>query len=435
MATSDRAKPVEDLPADLLPILRTADILTPKRFDEVKAKVREGTYPFESMALAQRLVRDKVVTEYQARRLLSNRPQNLKYGSRYVILDRLGSGSMGRVYKAMHLLMGREVALKVIAPEIVANERVIARFQREMKLAAKLDHPNVVRAFDADRDGRSLYIVMEYVPGQSLGQKFRSTGPMNPRDVADYAFQAALGLAHAHGQGIVHRDVKPSNLFLTTDGQVKVLDLGLSVLMESDSASSFATADGIAVGTIDYMSPEQACGKEVDGRSDLYSLGCAMYHLISGQLPFPGTAPIERLGKRINGRPVPIANLVPNISPALADVMDRLLANKLHDRYQTANDAAHALQEMLPNRVISGSSRRPSSHEIPIDIATGSSGSSSVTISRVDSSSIEVRPEYPGWFRPLADLAERSPIGALTVVAAGLLLAFGAGVSAALLVR
>src|SRR4029079_10048654 len=125
-------------------------------------------------------------------------------------------------------------------------------------------------------------------------------------EMVSYAAQAALGLSHAHEQGIVHRDIKPSNLLLTDDRKVKVLDLGLGVLMQPDEASTFATADGIAVGTVDYMSPEQACGRDRDGRRAVYDAGCAMYHLMTGKLPFPGTSPIERLGKRISGRHVPI---------------------------------------------------------------------------------------------------------------------------------
>ena len=429
MATTDKPKPVEDL----LPILRASDILPSNRFEEIKAKVREGVYPYDAMALAQWLIRDKILTEYQARRLLTNRPQQLKFGNRYVILDRLGSGSMGRVYKALHLLMGREVALKVIAPEIVSNERVVARFRREMKLAARLDHPNVVRAFDADREGRALYIVMEYVAGQSLGQKFRIEGPMPPMDVASYAAQAALGLAHAHGQGIVHRDVKPSNLFLSKDGHVKVLDLGLSVLMEADGGSSFATADGIAVGTIDYMSPEQACGKEVDGRSDLYSLGCAMYHMISGSLPFPGDIPLERLGKRINGEPAPIADLVPEIPEPLAEVMDGLLANKVANRFQTAMEAAQALEDLLPNRGGADPGRRSSSRELSTGWGPGSSGVTAMASLSSVSELVKGRPEYPGWFRPLADLAEHSPRVAMAAILGGLLAAFASGFAAATL--
>src|ERR1700684_2888898 len=136
---------------------------------------------------------------------------------------------MGRVYKAPHQLMGRIVALKIIAPEIVSNERVVARFQREMKLVGRLDHPNVVRAFDADQINRVLYIVMEYVAGMSLGERLKKNGPIPAAEMVDYAAQAALGLSHAHEQGIVHRDIKPSNILLNEDRRIKILDLGLGV--------------------------------------------------------------------------------------------------------------------------------------------------------------------------------------------------------------
>src|SRR5205085_757033 len=141
------------------------------------------------------------------------------------ILARIGSGSMGRVYKAHHNMLDRAVALKTIAPGIVSYDRVVARFQREMKLVGRLDHPNVVRAFDADKINAVLFIVMEYVSGVSLGQRLRD-GTIPPAEMVNYATQAALGLAHAHAQGIVHRDVKPSNLLVTEDKRVKVLDLG-----------------------------------------------------------------------------------------------------------------------------------------------------------------------------------------------------------------
>lgn len=173
MATSDKPRSAEDTPTDLLPVIRKSGILSEKQFEDLKAKVLDGRYPFDPRELAARLVKDRVLTDYQAKRFLSNKPHGLTVG-KYVILDRLGSGSMGRVYKAQHLLMGRAVALKIIAPEIVSNQRVVARFQREMKLVGRLDHPNVVRAFDADQAGSILYIVMEYVAGVSLGQRFRA---------------------------------------------------------------------------------------------------------------------------------------------------------------------------------------------------------------------------------------------------------------------
>jgi serine/threonine-protein kinase len=417
VATSDRPKPAEGTPVDLLPVIRSSGVLSERQLGDIKAKVLSGEYPFDARELAERLVKDRVLTNYQVSRFLKNKSHGLLVG-RYVILDRIGSGSMGRVYKAHHVLMDRVVALKIIAPEIVTNERVIARFQREMKLVGRLDHPNVVRAFDADQVGSVLYIVMEYVKGMSLGQRLRQ-GPIPAAEMIEYGAQAALGLAHAHEQGIVHRDVKPSNLLLTAEGQVKVLDLGLGALMEADSEATFATADGIAVGTIDYMSPEQACGKDVDGRSDLYSLGCAMFHLMTGRLPFPGDSPIERLGKRISGRPVPLADVLPNPPAGLVKVMDRLIAQKPADRFQSAAEAADALQALT----------RPKSKSIP-----SSTGSASAPPAPPKATSAVappvvkvVRPTYPGWFRPLAALAERQPAAALVLVLAVLATCFGLG--------
>jgi serine/threonine-protein kinase len=315
---------------------------------------------------------------------------------------------MGRVYKATHQLMGRAVALKIIAPEIVSNERAVSRFYREMKLVGRLDHPNVVRAFDSDSINNILYIVMEYVQGPSLAQMLKN-GPLPPIDVVGYAAQAALGLSHAHEQGIVHRDIKPSNLLLTEEKLIKVLDLGLGVLMEADSHATFATADGIAVGTVDYMSPEQACGKEVDGRSDLYSLGCAMYHLITGRHAFPGESPIERLGKRINNRPVPITDLRPDLPPTLVAVMDKLMATKPQDRYQTGNEAAEALGALVrPRRA----------GHAPPKVVTEAAPPAAGPAPPPPPEIVKVTPQYPRWFRPLASLAESRPGVALTCILA-----------------
>lgn len=162
VATSDRSKPAtEAVPEDLLPVIRNSGALTEKQFLDVRARVQAGSYPSDSRALAECLVRDNVLTEYQIRRFLTGKSHGLVVG-KYVILDRIGSGSMGRVYKAHHQLMDRVVALKIIAPEIVTNDRVVARFQREMRLVGRLDHPNVVRAFDADKSNNILFIVMEY---------------------------------------------------------------------------------------------------------------------------------------------------------------------------------------------------------------------------------------------------------------------------------
>jgi serine/threonine protein kinase len=439
MASPDRTRPAEQVPDDLLPLIQKSGILNDRQFETVRKKVLEGSYPLDSRDLAARLIRDRFLTEYQARRLLAGRPSGMIVG-RYVIMDRIGAGAMGRVYKAHHQLMDRVVALKIIAPELVSNTRLVARFQREMKMVGRLDHPNVVRAYDADQIGPTLYIVMEYVPGLSLGQKFKNNGPLPPMEVVDIAAQAAQGLAHAHAQGIVHRDVKPSNILLG-DGLVKVLDLGLGVLMEADEQSNFATADGIAVGTIDYMSPEQASGKEVDGRSDLFSLGCAMYHVIAGRPPFPGDSPVERLGKRISGRHIPITDICPDLPSRFVAVLDRMLASRPQDRYDTADDAADALHALLGRgrgraRVAGAApglapARSPSTSNVPRKAATPAA----VPASPPEPQIVKVEPQYPRWFRPIANLAEKSPTLTLAVALTVALACFVAGAITMRLVR
>lgn len=425
MATFEKPKPSRAVPLDLFPVIRESGVLTERQLAELKAKILTGEYPNDSIALANRLVKEEILTEYQIRRFLNNKSHGLVVG-RYVILDRLGSGSMGRVYKAHHLMMDRFVAIKIIAPEIVTNEKVVARFQREMKLVGRLDHPNVIRAFDADQINKVLYIVMEYVQGESLGQRLLR-GPIPAPAMADFGAQAALGLAHAHAQGIVHRDIKPSNLLLTEDKQIKVLDLGLGVLMEADSTTSFATADGIAVGTVDYMSPEQACGRDVDGRSDLYSLGCSIYHLVTGKVPFPGDSPIERMGKRISGRHVPVPDVRPDIPAAFVRVLDKLLASKPQDRFQTAAEAAEALQALTrpkPRSAPAHSPPPPPKVDRPPVTDTPAPPPPAPLATTAT-------PNYPAWFRPIARLAETRPALALTGLALSLAASFGLGVLAA----
>ncbi len=317
------------------------------------------------MRLAERLVSEGVLTLFQANRLLKNKTHGLIVGP-YVILDRLGAGGRGRVFKAQHKLMGRLAALKVIAPQIASRASSIARFHREMRLIGRLDHPNVVRAFDADQVGDLLYIVMEYVPGRSLDHVIADRGSLPAAAVADYMAQAALGLAHAHERGIVHRDVKPANLLLSEEGQIKVLDLGLSALMEADSDASFATADGRLVGTVNYMSPEQAVTLNIDGRSDLFSLGCTMYELLSGRLPFPGETVAECLALRIKGQPTPITDFRPDLSPRLIHLLlEKLMASRPEDRFQTAAEAAEALQTLADQEAGSLSTPRPAPQPVP----------------------------------------------------------------------
>jgi len=433
MAPFERPKSKEKLPADLIPVLRSSGILGDRQLAEIRDKVLRGEYPLDPLALAERLVGDEVLTVYQARRFLNNKPHGLLVG-RYIILDRIGSGSMGRVYKAHHQMMDRIVALKIIAPEIASNQKVVARFQREMRLVGRLDHPNVVRAFDADQINKVLYIVMEYVPGLSLGERLKK-GAIPPAEMFDYGAQAALGLAHAHEQGMVHRDIKPSNMLLTEDRKIKILDLGLGVLMEADNNATFATADGIAVGTVDYMSPEQALGREVDGRSDVFSLGCSMFHLMTEKLAYPGDSPIDRLGRRISAKPAPITDHIPDFPPSAVRVLEKMMAPKPQDRFASAQEAADALQSVIRPNSRPGSAR-PSVSQIgqspeskapisaePLAAPPDSSPRAPAFQPLIDAS----KPKYPRWFLPLATAAERTPAGLMLELIILILLVFGAG--------
>ncbi len=426
MATNESLRvPSETPQVDLVKVLRVSGVISDRACDEIRTRVLSGELPFDADDLAQRLIKDRVLTPYQADRLLRNKPHGMALG-KYVLLDKIGAGAMGRVYLARHQLMNRLVAIKVVAPEISANRRVVGRFQREMKMVGRLDHPNVVRAFDADQIAGSIFIVMEYVPGKSLGQLLKLKGPLPAASVVRYAAQAARGLGHAHAQGVVHRDVKPSNILVGDDDRVRVLDLGLGVLLEHDSESAFATADNIAVGTIDYMSPEQAMGRGVDGRSDLYSLGCTMYHVISGQRPFAGDSDVERLGKRLNSQPIPLSVKVPGLPPGLPEVLDRLLAIKPEDRFQTAEDAAVALERIAVPRAAQrqaatgATSGKSVSTSAPAGKGVGLVSTPRVTVKeKIVERVVEVmvEPDYPAWFSGLADLVANRPLLGLATIA------------------
>ena len=428
MENSGQPKSTDLPPHDLLRLIRHSGVLSDRQFEEVRGKVRSGEYPRDSGALARRLIEERILTKFQADRLLRNKVHGLVVG-RYVILDRLGAGARGRVFRAQHQLMGRMVALKVIAPQIASRASSIARFHREMRLIGRLDHPNVVRAFDADQIGDLLYIVMEYVPGRSLDHVVAERGSLSPSEVVNYMAQAALGLEHAHERGIVHRDVKPSNLLLSQEGQVKVLDLGLSALMEADKEASFATAAGLVVGTVHFMSPEQCAAIEIDCRSDLFSLGCTMYYLLTCQLPFPGDTLAECLALRIRGCQIPITDHRSDLSPRLVEVLDRLLARRPQDRFQTAGEAAAALHDLADTEASSSPSPRstllpPTAPSVPEPVV------SSTLPSVVDSPATPSRDSLGlgsfSWFGLASILTAQPVVIVLLIVLLGLV-AFGLG--------
>jgi tRNA A-37 threonylcarbamoyl transferase component Bud32 len=298
-------------------------------------------------ALARVLLRKGWLTPLQINLVAQGRGQELRVGP-YVLLDRLGEGGMGQVYKARHRHLGRVVALKVIRKEKLRSPGAVRRFYREAQAAAHLSHPNIVVAYDADRSGNTHYLAMEYVEGQDLARLVKERGPLPVAAACDYVRQAALGLQHAFERGMVHRDVKPHNLLVTAtrDGgaAVKVLDMGLARLEGLTGQELALTQSGAILGTPDFLAPEQALDAHTaDTRSDLYSLGCTLYYLLAGRAPFRAGSLTEVLLKHQTEEPAPLEGLRPDVPPGVAAVVRRLMAKKPEDRFQTPAELAGAL--------------------------------------------------------------------------------------------
>jgi hypothetical protein len=277
----------------------------------------------------------------------------------YEILEEVGRGGMGIVYRARQRAPERIVALKVIRKERLASTDMVNRFRREALASARLAHPNIVEVYESVLEGDTHYLVMEHVPGITLQKLVEQTGPLPLGQACDFIRQAALGLEHAAAQKLVHRDVKPSNLMVVAPNGlplparpvVKVLDMGVARLFqlsEQEASLTTLTRDGSVIGTPDYIAPEQLEDpRAVDVRADLYSLGCTFYFLLTGQVPFPGGTLVQKLDRQRWHTPPGVNQLRPEVPPALAAVVRKLMAKHPDDRYQTPGELAAALDTLL----------------------------------------------------------------------------------------
>ena len=252
----------------------------------------------------------------------------------YRILDQVGQGGMGRVFKARHAMMRRIVAVKVLTKD-KATPATEAAFLREIERLGDLDHENLLRALDAGRDGKVYYLVTEYIEGLDLRRQVLKHGPLAEVTAASVIAQAARGLAYAHEKGIVHRDVKPGNLLVTKDGRVKVLDLGLA----GSVFDAKPRASGRIVGTMDYMAPEQIRSPDnARPPADIYGLGCTLYFLLAGKVPFPGGTRDEKAKRQLFESPAPIQALAPHVSDAFAAIVDAMLRKDPAERIGSAHE-------------------------------------------------------------------------------------------------
>jgi serine/threonine-protein kinase len=334
--------------------LQHSGLLTVAQLREITDKLGRDT---GALDLARALVRAGTLTRFQARMLLQGRTDGFFLGP-YRILELLGKGGMGRVYQAEHQTMKRTVALKVLSPSLMKAPKAQTFFQHEVQTAAQLHHPNIVQAYDANTvDGR-YYLALEYIKGATLSQVVQQRGPLPIGLACEVIRQAALGLQYAHEQGLVHRDIKPANLMVAVvrgsgaqarERQLRavILDFGLAQLARRRKRHAPNDSDSgrhPITGTPDYMSPEQARDRnQVDIRSDLYSLGCTFYYLLTGQAPFAGGGVLDKLIRHQSELPQAPERLRPRLRPAVAAIVLKLLAKDPADRFQTPQALAEAL--------------------------------------------------------------------------------------------
>jgi serine/threonine protein kinase len=329
--------------------------------------------------LATKLMERNLLTSYQAERLLAGHGDECLIAGRYRILEKLGEGGMGAVYKAHDTQLDRDVAVKVLPPQSLHDADAVARFQREARALAKLSHPNIIQAYDSGEDKSRHFLVMEYVDGVNLAALLRQQGAIAPTLAADLICQAALGLQHAHEKGLIHRDLKPGNLLAaglagpasptpareseryraaTVDypatpapgackpgrALVKILDLGLARFLQDQLSDAHLTKEGAGLGTPDYMAPEQfRDALHADARTDIYGLGCTLYHLIAGSVPFPGSSFSEKADAHAKKDPIPLGERCLEMPGGLEYVVSRMMAKHPGERFQTAGEVADAL--------------------------------------------------------------------------------------------
>ena len=318
-----------------LKLVLRSGLLDRRQLDEAVAAAPPGQRETAPM-LADHLVRTGRLSRYQAKKLLKGAALGLLLGP-YQVLAPIGKGGMGVVYLARDNRDGRLVALKVLSPR-KAEGRMLARFQREMEISRKVDHPNVALTYETGQYHGAYYIAMEYIPGRNLYRVVSADGPLRTARAARLFAEVASGLDHAHAKGLVHRDLKPSNIMVTPHDHAKVLDLGLAIMQgEEVHDNAVVGGQGYIVGSMDYIAPEQTTdAAKVDRRSDVYGLGCCLYFAVSGKPPFPGGTNIDKIYCHRSQEPVPLLHLNPSLPLPFVHIVGKMMAKDPARRYPTA---------------------------------------------------------------------------------------------------
>jgi len=305
--------------------------------------------PEDLHGFADWLIQNKYLTQWQSENIFSGKYKGFFLG-KYKLLRSIGAGGMSSVYLAVHTLLERQVAIKVLPKSrVTSDSSYLERFLLEAQAVAALDHPNIVRAYDVDTEGNSIYyLVMEYIDGPDLLSLVKKEGPLDWFRAAKYIRQAALGLQHAHEAGLIHRDMKPANLLVDKEDGIHVLDLGLARFTDEKRASLTLTYDENVLGTADYLAPEQARNSHnVDARADIYGLGCTLYYLLVGHVPFPEGTLAQRIAAHQKRMPARIQDERPEVPDSLIEICWKMMAKDPNDRQQTAEEVSDDLTRFL----------------------------------------------------------------------------------------
>lgn len=322
------------------------DELLKQKLLECKQQL-EDRFPTDTDAVAEFLVQTGLITPWHCEKLFDGKYKGFFLG-RYKLLGHLGTGGMSSVYLAEHVVMRRKVAIKVLPKRRLKDASYLARFQLEAQAFGRLDDPNIARAYDIANEGDNHYIVMEYVRGKDLQTIVQERGPLPYDEAARIVAQAARGLQHAHDNGLIHRDVKPANLVIDSNGVVKILDLGLALVADDEMSSLTIQHNENVLGTADYLAPEQALNShDVDARADVYGLGGTLYFALTGHAPFPDGTLAQRIAKHQSQMPAEIRRDRPDCPSELADVCVRMLRKKPEERFGSCHEVANVLQEWL----------------------------------------------------------------------------------------
>ncbi|WP_294498741.1 Stk1 family PASTA domain-containing Ser/Thr kinase [uncultured Gemmiger sp.] len=269
-----------------------------------------------------------------------------KLDGRYLIEGLIGVGGMANVYRGRDTQSGNEVAVKILKPELMDNEELVRRFKNESKAISILNHPNIVKVYDVSVTDKMQYIVMEYVDGITLKEYLKQRGgALTWKETVHFATQILAALDHAHNKGIIHRDVKPQNIMLLADGSIKMMDFGIARFSRAQSQ----TVSDKAIGSVHYISPEQAKGDRTDARTDIYSVGVMLYEMLSGQLPFDGNGAVSIAIMQISEKPRPLAEIAPNVPEGLRQITEKAMNKDPNDRYQSAREMLEAIEAFKHN--------------------------------------------------------------------------------------